>query len=187
MGIDDHIPFCEIFIIPYLLWFAYVVFCVLLLMFTDKTEYYRSCIFLFTGMTIFLIISTVWPNGQHLRPYEMPRDNLFTQLVANLYASDTPTNIWPSIHVYNSIGAHLGLRRSRFFAKNAWLRAASFLLSFSIILSTLFLKQHSMSDVLAAFVMAFGMFILVYRADVLVSLQHVLRNRRKASHRHKNA
>ena len=187
MGIDDYIPFCEFFIIPYLLWFAYVAGSVLLLMFTDKIEYYRSCIFLFTGMTVFLIISTLWPNGQHLRPYEMPRDNIFTQLVAALYASDTPTNIWPSIHVYNSIGAHLAFRRSKFFTRHKWLRAVSFLLCVSIILSTVFLKQHSMFDVLTAFVMAFGMFILVYRADVLVSLQHLIQTRRKTSHRHKNA
>lgn len=83
--LDDYIPFCEIFIIPYLLWFAYVAAVIVIMLFTNKTDYLRCCIFLFTGMTIFLIISTLWPNGHHLRPYTMPRDNIFTQMIAGLY------------------------------------------------------------------------------------------------------
>ena len=58
-------------------------------------------------MTVFLLISTFFPNIQHLRPLKMPRDNVFTHLVLLLQKVDTPTNLWPSIHVYNSIGAHL--------------------------------------------------------------------------------
>ena len=115
MAIDDHIPFCEIFVIPYFLWFAYVAVTVLFFFFKDKTDYWKTCVFLFTGMTIFLIISTLWPNGHHLRPYVMPRDNIFTEMVASLYQTDTATNLWPSIHVYNSIGAHLAIAKSKHF------------------------------------------------------------------------
>ena len=39
------------------------------------------------------------------------RDNIFTAMVAHLWQTDTPTNLWPSIHVYNSIGAHVALCR----------------------------------------------------------------------------
>ena len=78
MAADDYIPFCEVFVIPYLLWFVYVSAVVIYFFFKNKEDYYRTCIFLFTGMTIFLIISTLWPNGQHLRPTVMPRDNIFT-------------------------------------------------------------------------------------------------------------
>ena len=105
--LDDLIPFCEIFVIPYFLWFAYVSAVVLYCFFKNKQEYINTCIFLFTGMTIFLIISTLWPNGHHLRPYVMPRENIFTEMIGHLYKVDTPTNLWPSIHVYNSIGAHV--------------------------------------------------------------------------------
>ena len=106
---DDMIPFCEVFIIPYFLWFAYMAVAVFYCFFKNKQEYYRTCVFLFTGMTVFLVISTLWPNGHHLRPYQMPRDNVFTKLITLLYSTDTPTNLWPSIHVYNSIGAHLAI------------------------------------------------------------------------------
>lgn len=182
MAIDDHIPFCEWFIIPYYLWFAYVAAVVIYVLFTDKTEYYKTCAFLFTGMTVFLIISTLWPNGQHLRPFTMPRDNIFTRMVAGLYRTDTPTNIWPSIHVYNSLGAHIAIMKCKKLAHKKWLRAGSFVLCVSIILSTVFLKQHSVFDMLTAFVMAFGMYALVYRYDIILAF----RKRLSAYRKHKN-
>lgn len=181
MAIDDYIPFCEVFIIPYYLWFAYVAGVVIYLMFTDKTEYYRACAFLFTGMTVFLIVSTLWPNGQHLRPFTMPRDNIFTRMVAGLYRTDTPTNIWPSIHVYNSLGAHIAVMKCKKLAGHKGLKISSFILAVSIILSTVFLKQHSMFDMLTAFGMAFILYGLVYRYDAVVALRHAIRDKRKSS------
>ena len=173
--LDDYIPFCEIFIIPYYLWFAYVAFALLLVFFTDKTQYYNACAFLFTGMTVFLIVSTLWPNGQHLRPFTMPRDNIFTQMVEGLYRTDTPTNIWPSIHVFNSIGAHLAIRNCRILKDRKGIRLASVILAISIIVSTVFLKQHSVFDMLTAFVMALILYYAVYRKESLIRISQMLR------------
>ena len=133
---DDLIPFCEVFVIPYYLWFGYVSIVVLYLLFKNKQDYYRACTFLFTGMTIFLLISTLWPNGHHLRPAVMPRDNIFTTMVAAIYKADTPTNLWPSIHVYNSIGAHLAITHNEKLRKNKVIYFGSLILCISIILST---------------------------------------------------
>lgn len=179
MNIDDYIPFVEIFVIPYLLWFAYVAIVIAFLFFKDKDDYYRTCFFLFTGMTIFLIVSTLWPNGHHLRPYTMPRDNIFTRLIIGLYQADTPTNIWPSIHVYNSIGAHLAIAKSRYFKNKPWIRRTSFALAASIVLSTMFIKQHSAFDVFTALGLAGIMYIIVYRYDLLIALKHKLQHNRK--------
>ena len=167
MAIDDKIPFIEIFVIPYFLWFAYVATVVIFLIFKDKEEYFRAGLFLATGMTIFLIISTLFPNGHHLRPTVMPRDNFFTHLIAGLYKTDTATNLWPSIHVYNSIGAHLGIRNSKQFKNNIGVKLASLTLCILIILSTVFIKQHSMFDVLTGIGMAVCMYIIVYRIDII--------------------
>lgn len=171
MKIDDYIPFCEVFIIPYYLWFAYVAVVVVYFLFKNKDDYYRTGIFLATGMTIFLIISTLWPNGHHLRPSVMPRDNIFSALVSTLYSIDTATNLWPSIHVYNSIGAHLAIIHSKEFENKKVVHLVSLLLATSIILSTMFLKQHSVFDVLTAFIMATVMYLLVYRYDILLALR----------------
>ena len=169
MGIDDHIPFLEVFIIPYMAWFAYVSVTVLALFFRDetKTDYYRCLTFLFTGMTLFLLISTLMPNGHQLRPAVMPRDNVFTKMIAALWRSDTPTNLWPSIHVYNSLGAHFAIAKSKAFEKHKVLHAASLTLALSIILSTMFIKQHSFFDVLTALTLAAIMYVIVYKKDIL--------------------
>lgn len=180
MTLDDHIPFCELFVIPYFLWFIYVSVTVLFFFFQDKDDYYRTCIFLFTGMTVFLVISTLWPNGHHLRPHVMPRDNIFTWMIAALYQADTATNLWPSIHVYNSLGAHLAISHSRYFADKRIVRKGSLLLAVSIILSTMLIKQHSVFDVLTAFVMALVMYLVVYRFDILYMVRDVrTRNKKK--------
>lgn len=171
MKVDDMIPFCEVFVIPYFLWFAYVSAVVIYCFFKNKQDYYKCCVFLFTGMTVFLVISTLWPNGHHLRPYVMPRNNIFTNLVAHLYSMDTPTNLWPSIHVYNSIGAHLAVIHNQKLAQNRKIRTGSFILSASIILSTVFIKQHSMFDVLTAFLMSAVMYLIVYQADIVALYQ----------------
>lgn len=176
---DDMIPFCEVFVIPYLLWFAYVAVVVLYFFLRDKDGYFRICTFLFTGMTVFLIVSTLWPNGHNLRPAVMPRDNLFTALVAMLYKADTPTNLWPSIHVYNSLGCHFAVMKSAGLEKYKGLRIGSLLLCVSIILSTVFIKQHSVFDVATAFIMAAVMYGLVYHSDTLLNFFRDLRGRRK--------
>lgn len=162
MALDDKIPFIEYFIVPYLLWFAYVAIAVVYFFFKNKGEYYRLCGFLFTGMTIFLIVSTVFPNGHHLRPQEFARDNVFTQLVQYLYKIDTPTNLFPSIHVYNSIGVNIAVWHCEELKKKNGIRVLSALLMASIILSTLFLKQHSLFDVITAMALSVFMYTLVY-------------------------
>lgn len=98
MNIDDYIPFCEYFVVPYLLWFAYVPAVLGYLFFKDRRNYDRCAVFLCTGMLIFLVISTFIPNIQHLRLHTMPRHNVFTVLVSQLWQTDTPTNLFPSIH-----------------------------------------------------------------------------------------
>lgn len=163
MPADLKIPFCEYFIIPYLLWFAYVAFGVLYFFFRSKEDYYKLCAFLFTGMTVFLIVSTVYPNGHYLRPLAFDRDNIFTELVSWLYRTDTPTNLFPSIHVYNSLSVHIALMHSTCFQGKKAIRAVSFVLCVSIVLSTMFLKQHSIFDVLTAFGLAFVMYYVIYR------------------------
>ena len=159
---DDYIPFIEIFIIPYLLWFVYVSGTVLYFFFTDKQGFYRICTLLITGMTLFLIICTIFPNGLNLRPSTFARDNIFVDLVRFIYRSDTSTNVLPSLHVYNSIGCYIAIRNSQKLRQYKWVQNGSLVLTVSIVLSTMFLKQHSVVDVIAAIVMIYFIYQFVY-------------------------
>ena len=163
--LDDMIPFVEYFIVPYLLWFVYVAAVFVYLFFKNRREVYQYCIFLFTGMTLFLIVSTLYPNGHLLRPNTFARNNIFTFAVQILYQADTATNIFPSLHVYNSIAAHRAVANSETLAGNRLIRGGSFVLMVSIILATMFLKQHSVLDVISGILLGLVMEQLVYRTD----------------------
>lgn len=182
--LDDRIPFCEIFIIPYLLWFLYIAGTVIFFLFFNDSEkeYYQYMIHLGLGMTLFLIISYVYPNGLHLRPSTFPRDNIFTSLVATLYKIDTPTNVLPSIHVYNSIAAFCAIHTCTQLKKHPVIRFSSFILTILIILSTMFLKQHSIKDVILATAIAIGFYLLLYKVfDPVFVEQHKTRTADSAS------
>ncbi|WP_408070647.1 phosphatase PAP2 family protein [Butyrivibrio sp. JL13D10] len=178
-ALDDKIPFLEIFIIPYLGWFAYCAFFFFLfLAMYDMEDFFKNAAFFFTGMTMFLIISSIWPNIQYLRPAVMPRDNIFTHMVANLYKTDTPTNLWPSIHVYNAIGTHLAVSNSKRFSK--LLKNSSLVFCILIILSTMFIKQHSVIDVLGGIIFAVATNLVVYKSELVVNAYHRHNERIKA-------
>ena len=163
VALDDYIPFCEYFIIPYFLWFAYVAFGFIYMAVNNRSDFCKLCGFLYTGMTVFLIVSTVYPNGHFLRPMYFTHHNLCTMLCEFLYSTDTATNLFPSIHVYNSFGIHLAISHNEKLRKNKTLQLLSFLLMVSIILATMFLKQHSVFDVCTAFLLAYVMYLLIYR------------------------
>lgn len=169
--IDDKIPFCEYFIIPYLLWFAFVAVTIIyFILFNNNSnhkwkEYYQLCITLATGMTLFLIISLVFPNGQDLRPV-LSGDNIFEKTVQMIYHTDTPTNVLPSIHVFNSLtccGAILKNQRKHFKKTTDLLTV---ILTILIIMSTMLLKQHSVVDVVLAALMYAGCYRVVYGREV---------------------
>ena len=151
MKLDDYIPFLPVFVIPYFLWFGYVAVAFVNIYLHDKNkkEYIKTCQFLFTGMTVFLIVSTLYPNGHYLRPQYFTHHNVFTSLCEWLWATDTPTNLFPSIHVYNSLAVHLAVTQSEDLKHNKTARFLSFTLMVSIILATMLLKQHSVFDVVS--------------------------------------
>ena len=115
-----------------------------------------------TGMTIFLIVSYVYPNAQHLRPAEFPRNNLFTSIVKWLYKTDTPTNILPSIHVFNSLAVHMSLTNCEALRNRKGIRIASLTLTTLIIMSTMLLKQHSVIDVCMGATLALFGYLVFY-------------------------
>ena len=162
--LDDRIPFNELFAIPYFLWFFYIGYVLIRLFSKSKSGFIKSFIYIFGGMSIGLIIFSIWPTMQNLRPDVMPRDNVLTRLTSFLYSIDTPTNVCPSLHVYVSIGAYMAVRLApEYFSR--FERYAALLLTVSISISTLFLKQHSVIDVFYGIIMSIVMYLIIYVPD----------------------
>ena len=109
--LDEWIPFNEFFIIPYLMWFGFIAVAFLYFFFTDVPGFYRLAKFMFTGMTIFLIISTAFPNGQDLRPMVFERDNIFVDMVRVLYRADTDRSRPPAAFFFSGF-AHWYMARA---------------------------------------------------------------------------
>ena len=161
-AIDRYIPFIEVFIIPYLLWFVYIAIAGIYFFFREKESFCKLMYFGMIGMTIFIIVSYVYPNGLELRPDTFTRDNIFIQLTRKIYSMDTPTNVLPSIHVFNSMAVYFAVKNSSYLKEKKVIRGAAFFMTTSIILSTMFLKQHSVVDVLTALILSYVSYDIIY-------------------------
>lgn len=164
-SIDSKIPFCEYFIIPYLLWFFYIAAAVIFFIYFNdsKTECINMFYNLAIGMTLFIIISYVFPNGLQLRPTTFARDNIFVTMCKHLWEADTSTNVFPSIHVYNSMAIFFSLNECAKLKKHVLVRYGVLTLTISIVLSTMFLKQHSIIDVVAGIGLSVVSYLILYK------------------------
>ncbi|MBE7059091.1 MAG: phosphatidic acid phosphatase [Ruminococcaceae bacterium] len=158
--LDDIIPFCEVFVIPYVLWYGLIAGSLLYFLFYNVDNFKRLQIYIISVQVIATIIFIVYPNKQELRPEVFPRDNFLTDIVAWLYNADTNTGVCPSLHVAVSIGI-----------ASAWLKEKSvnwifktFIVLFcaSVCLSTVFIKQHSVVDFFVALPMCLAVECLVF-------------------------
>ena len=158
---DDVIPFVDWFVIFYVLWYPLLIGVGLLLLIKDKRAYERYALMIIVGFTASLFTFWIFPNGQDLRPTQFDNDNIFTQMISALYASDTNTNVLPSMHVYGSLCAMIAVIDSD-RVENVWLIIIISVLSLLISASTCFIKQHSILDAVAAVVMCVPLYLTIY-------------------------
>ena len=137
--LDHIIPFVPWFVDFYMYWFLFVFGTFLFVFFYDKNEWYKACAMMFGGMTICLIIFTIFPSTFAYRP-----------------AVITGT------HVYNSIGCAIALIKSKRFKGNTKIKIFAIASAIMITLSTMFIKQHSVLDALGAAVIAIVLYYVVY-------------------------
>lgn len=161
---DSLIPFCEYFIIPYFSWFIYIAFTLIYFLFLCKEneESKRFIASFCIGMTVFLGISYIYPNGHNLRT-EVVGDGFLIQAMKFLHWIDTPTNVLPSMHVFVTVACSIALLRQEALCSHKGFKHFIWLWSILIILSTLFLKQHSVVDVIWALVLNILCYICIYK------------------------
>ena len=146
--LDDLIPFNEYFVIIYCIWFALVFGYLLFYLLYDVERFRQLQCFIMVTQAVAMAVYIIWPSIQLLRPEVFPRDNFFTRVLSFIYAFDTPTGVCPSLHVGYSLGI-LSVCLKDDHASAAW-KACVFVLTVLIAISTAFVKQHSVVDILAA-------------------------------------
>lgn len=160
--LDDLIPFNEFFLVPYLFWFVYLVGMIVYALLYETDTFVRMMRYIILTYSAAMLVYLIYPTAQELRPAAFARDNLFTRFLTHFYAFDTNTNVCPSIHVIGSLAVLSAAWNSRRFRTPGW-RAAFALAAVLISISTVFLKQHSILDVIAALPVCLVAWIIVYR------------------------
>ena len=94
--VDDWIPFCEWFVIPYFLWYAWVPVFMIWFMVKSRYDYLKLCFVMLGGATICLVIYAIWPNGLDIRR-EITTHNFCAEIVRFLRSVDPPYNVCPSM------------------------------------------------------------------------------------------
>ena len=159
-ALDDLIPFCEGFLIFYVSWYVLIVLSLLYFLRWDVPSFRKLQIFIMITQAVAMLIYILWPSRQDLRPETFPRQNFLTWVMGIIYAVDTNTGVCPSLHVAYSIGiASVWLREKA--VRPLW-RGLIALLCVLISISTAFVKQHSVLDILAALPLGLLAEVLVY-------------------------
>jgi hypothetical protein len=146
--LDDLIPFCEWFIIPYTGWYLLIAFSLVYFALYNIENFKGLQKYIIFTQAVAVTIYIIFPSRQDLRPEILPRNNFLTDVVALIYSADTNTGVCPSLHVAYSLGI-----------ASAWLKEASasalaktgiVVFVVLICLSVAFVKQHSVVDIFVA-------------------------------------
>lgn len=146
--LDDVIPFCEAFVIPYVGWYALIVVSLLYFLLYHVESFKNLQTYIIITQVVAMVIYILFPSRQDLRPLVFPRDNFLTDIMGLIYAADTNTGVCPSLHVAYSIGIASTWLRERSVARP--LRACITVFCALVCLSVAFVKQHSVVDIFAA-------------------------------------
>lgn len=159
MALDERIPFVPAFVVPYCMWYPYLILTGLYLMLRDRERFLDYMRFIVWGFTAAMVFCLLVPNGQDLRPAAFEQDNFFTRLISLVYAADTNTNVFPSMHVIGCAAGVFAAFRSPAMPRARW---ALLVLALLICASTVLIKQHSFLDILGALAFIAPLYLAVY-------------------------
>lgn len=147
-ALDDVVPFCEWFVIPYVSWYFLIVGSLLYFLLYNVDSFRNMQTYIIITQIIAMAVYIIFPNRQDLRPEVFPRDNVLTWLLGFIYAADTNTGVCPSLHVGYSLGIASTWLREKSIP--AWLRNTIAIWCAVICISVAFVKQHSVVDIFTA-------------------------------------
>jgi hypothetical protein len=170
--LDEILPVIPFMSIPYLGWYPYIFLAMALLCLKDRSIYFKILV----SMNISLILCyIIYYNFQTtvIRPVIFVT-NWTEQLLQTIYHNDPPFNCFPSIHCLHSYLVMRGAWLSKNISNRT--KFTFTFVSFTIILSTLFIKQHVIYDVISAILLGEVVFCFIYGIGLVKEKkQHQLR------------
>ena len=161
--IDSMIPFCELFVIPYVFWFVYMIGIHIYTALYDREAFGKLMKFIIITYTAGLLFFFLYPTCQMLRPRTMPRDNALTAFMTRFYSFDTSTNVCPSLHVVGSMAVMFTAWNTRSLCKTGY-KTTFGITTFLICISTVFLKQHSVIDIAVGLIICTAAYPVCFKA-----------------------
>ena len=159
--LDDIIPFCEWFLLPYVFWYLLIAISLGYFALYNVDHFKKLQTYIIITQIVAMLVYIIYPNCQDLRPTEFMRDNFLTDCIGFIYSFDTNTGVCPSLHCAYSIGiASVWLREKS--ASKLW-KTFIVVSVILICLSTMFIKQHSAVDFFAALPVCLLAEILVFK------------------------
>jgi membrane-associated phospholipid phosphatase len=159
---DDYIAFIPIFVIPYFLWYLYILVVGFVFYMKSKNDLRKMLLMVNICMAIAVIIYIVFPNYQSLRPTAYA-SGFFSQWVRLLQQGDSPSSVCPSLHVAVSVVLYYAVANSVCFKDNFKIKTSALFLTILISISTVFIKQHSIVDVVFGFLLGVVAYVFVYK------------------------
>lgn len=160
-ALDDLIPFCEWFLIPYVFWYGLIVISLLYFALYNVRGFKQLQTYIIITQVVAMAVYIIYPSCQNLRPAEFANDNILIDGVKFLYSFDTSTGVFPSLHCAYSFGiASVWLREKS--AHPLW-KAFVVVAVALICMSTAFIKQHSALDFFGALPVCLVAELLVFR------------------------
>ncbi len=160
--IDNLIPFVPIFVIPYFSWFLFIIGTGLIFLIKSKQDLRKTFLSVNLCMVIALLVYLIFPNYQSLRP-ETYASDIFSQWVKLLQIKDSSSEVCPSLHVAVCISLYTGITHSICFRDRSIMKFLALILTILIILSTVFIKQHSIVDVAFGLLLGVVVHLFVYK------------------------
>jgi len=145
--LDDKIPFWGWFVYVYNMFYPFCILAFCLLFYKDEKAYFKGLISCLIGIIICNIIYLFIPTIMY-RPVT-PNYDPFTNLVLKItfFFDEPPLNCFPSLHCLFCFQVIISYLISKCTIKRkTWIIIGALL----IILSTLFVKQHFIFDIIAA-------------------------------------
>ncbi len=161
--LDGMIPFNEFFLIPYLFWFLNIVLVLGYTLFFDTACFKSTMKFFIITYLSAIVIYFIFPTEQNLRPSDFVRDNFLTDFMREFYEFDTNTNVCPSIHVMGALACLASTLHSKNLNK-LYIQIPAVIVAILICISTVFLKQHSVIDIVAALPICLVAYLISFRS-----------------------
>ena len=154
IGFDYAIPFIKEFVIPYMLWYVFIIATFMCYLIHDHKDLVEIGIYDITGLLICCLIFVIYPTDITFRPEYVEGSDMCSSLLRWIFDADNPYNVFPSIHCYEATAVFVGIMSSRYFSRKTWAKVTGAVLMIVIWLSTLFIKQHSVIDMIAGIALA---------------------------------